>query len=256
LIVTFLGTGTSQGIPIIGCTCEVCKSIDFRDKRLRTSIHLGVEGKSFIIDSGPDFRQQILRENILKLDGLIFTHEHKDHTAGLDDVRGFNYLEGGKSVHVYGRNTVLDALRKEFSYAFTEFKYPGVPLIDLHEIVNKSFEVEGVRFMPIDVVHYKLPVFGFRIKAFTYITDANIISEEELEKIRGSKVLVLNALRKTDHISHFTLAEALAIIDEVKPEMAYLTHLSHQMGRHKDVQLELPDNVRIAYDGLKITLED
>ncbi|HSZ26472.1 MAG TPA: MBL fold metallo-hydrolase, partial [Cytophagaceae bacterium] len=223
-------------------------------KRLRTSVHIDINNKSFVIDSGPDFRQQILRERITKLDGLIFTHEHKDHTAGLDDVRGFNYKEGGKSIRVYGRKNVLETLKKEFSYAFTEFKYPGAPLIDLFEIENKPFEIDEVKFTPIEVLHYKLPVFGYRINDFTYITDANFISAIELEKVKGTKILVVNALRKTEHISHFTLQEALDLVKKIQPERAYLTHLSHQMGKHNDVQKELPENVFIAYDGLKVEI--
>jgi phosphoribosyl 1,2-cyclic phosphate phosphodiesterase len=254
LIITFLGTGTSQGIPVFGCQCEVCSSLDFRDKRLRTSLHLQVNGKSFVFDSGPDFRQQILRERITSLDALVFTHEHKDHTAGLDDVRGFNYKDGGKSMRVFGRKSVLDTLKKEFSYAFTEFKYPGVPQIDLFEIENIPFEIDGVTFNPIEVMHYKLPVFGFRVNDFTYITDANFISEEELNKIKGSKILVLNALREAEHLSHFSLPQALEIIEKVQPEKAFLIHLSHQMGKHRNVESRLPENVRIAYDGLRIEL--
>lgn len=249
MIITFLGTGTSQGVPVFGCTCEVCTSLDFRDKRLRTSLHIEIDGKSFVFDSGPDFRQQILRERITSLDALIFTHEHKDHTAGLDDVRGFNYKEGGKSMQVYGHKRVLDTLKKEFSYAFTEHKYPGVPLIDLNEISNTTFDIEGICFTPIEVMHYKLPVFGFRIKDFTYITDANFISDEELAKVKGSKVLVINALRHEEHISHFTLKQALEIIEKIQPEKAFLTHLSHQMGKHGHVEGALPSNVRIAFDG-------
>lgn len=254
MIVTFLGTGTSQGIPTFACECEVCSSVDFKDKRLRTSLHISIDGKSFVFDSGPDFRQQILRERITKLDALIFTHEHKDHTAGLDDVRGFNYKEGGKSIRVYGRVNVLDTLKKEFSYAFTEHKYPGVPLIDLIEIENTPFEIDGIKFTPIEVMHHKLPVFGYRVEDFTYITDANFISDKELEKIKGSKILVLNALRKEKHLSHFNLQEALEIIENIQPEKAYLLHLSHQMGKHLHVEKSLPPNVHIAYDGLKITV--
>ena len=254
MIVTFLGTGTSQGIPTFACECEVCTSVDFRDKRLRTSVHISIEGKSFVFDSGPDFRQQILRERIKKLDALIFTHEHKDHTAGLDDVRGFNYKEGGKSMRVYGRASVLETLKREFSYAFTEHKYPGVPIIDLLEIQNKPFEIDGIQFTPIEVMHHKLPVFGYRIKDFSYITDANFISDTELEKVKGSKVVVLNALRKEKHISHFTLSEALEVIDKVRPEKAYLIHLSHQMGKHLMIEKSLPPNVFIAYDGLKFDI--
>ncbi|MFL5728264.1 MAG: MBL fold metallo-hydrolase [Cytophagaceae bacterium] len=251
MIVTFLGTGTSQGIPVIGCNCEVCRSLDFRDKRLRTSIHIEVEGKSFIIDSGPDFRQQALRERIKRLDALIFTHEHKDHTAGMDDIRSFNFHQQ-KNIPIYGRRNVLEQIRKEFSYAFTEYKYPGVPLIDAIEIENKPFEIEGVQFSPIEVMHFKLPVFGYRIKDFTYITDANSISADEMKKIEGSRIIVLNALQRTEHISHFTLDEAVELLKKLKPEKAYLTHLSHRMGLHKEVESELPGFIRIGYDGLKI----
>ena len=253
MIVTFLGTGTSQGVPVIACSCEVCNSLDFRNKRLRVSVHVAVGGKSFVIDTGPDFRQQMLQERIEKLDAILFTHEHKDHTAGLDDVRAFNFRQK-KNMPAYGRPSVLDQLKKEFAYAFAEVKYPGTPNIDLKTIDNKAFEVEGVEVLPIEVLHYKLPVYGYRIKDFTYITDANDISSAEKEKIKGSKVLVLNALRKTDHISHFTLQEALDLIEELKPEKAYLTHISHQMGLHKEVSKELPKNVYLAYDGLKVEI--
>jgi phosphoribosyl 1,2-cyclic phosphate phosphodiesterase len=254
LKVTFLGTGTSQGIPLIGCNCEVCRSLDFRDKRLRTSIHLEVNGKSFIIDSGPDFRQQVLRARITKLDALIFTHEHKDHTAGLDDIRSFNFFQK-KNMPIYGTQKVLSQIRKEFSYAFTEFKYPGIPLIDVIEIENKAFEIEGVSFLPIEVMHFKLPVFGYRVGDFSYITDANSITDNELKKIEGSKVIVLNALQKTEHVSHFTLDEAVDLLKELKPEKAYLTHVSHRMGLHKEVEQELPDFIKFAYDGLKISID-
>jgi phosphoribosyl 1,2-cyclic phosphate phosphodiesterase len=254
LRVTFLGTGTSQGIPVIACDCEVCRSVDFRDKRLRASIHLEVNNKSFIIDSGPDFRQQVLRAGITRLDALIFTHEHKDHTAGMDDIRSFNFFQQ-KNMPIYGRKNVIDQIRIEFSYAFTEFKYPGVPLIDAMEIENKSFDIEGVTFQPIEVMHHKLPVFGYRINDFSYITDANSISDLELEKLEGSKVIVLNALQRTEHLSHFTLDEAVSLLKKIKPERAYLVHLSHRMGLHKEVEKELPDFIRIAYDGLKISIE-
>ncbi|HXA01156.1 MAG TPA: MBL fold metallo-hydrolase [Cytophagaceae bacterium] len=254
MTITFLGTGTSQGVPVIGCTCEVCRSVDFRDKRLRSSIHLEVDGKSFIIDSGPDFRQQVLRERITKLDALIFTHEHKDHTAGMDDIRSYNFFQQ-KNMPIYGTKKVLDQIKKEFSYAFAEFKYPGVPLIDPIEIENKPFGIEGVRFSPIEVMHFKLPVFGYRVNDFTYITDANSISDQEIKKIKGSKVIVLNALQKTEHISHFTFDEAVELLKKLKPEKAFLIHLSHRMGLHKEVEKELPDFIRIAYDGLKVHLE-
>lgn len=251
--VTFLGTGTSQGIPIIGCDCPVCTSLDYRDKRLRTSMHIEIENKSFIVDCGPDFRQQVLREKIRRLDAILFTHEHKDHTAGLDDVRGFNFLQK-KDLPVYGQSRMLHQLRREFEYAFSPIKYPGVPLIDLHEIENESFEIEGVQITPIEVMHHLLPVFGYRVGDFTYITDANYISDKEIKKIEGTKVLVLNALQKTSHLSHFTLSQALEMIEIIQPETAYLTHLSHTMGLHAEVSTELPANVKIAYDGLKLIL--
>lgn len=250
---TFLGTGTSQGVPVIGCDCEVCTSVDFRDKRLRTSVHIEVEGKSIIIDSGPDFRQQVLANRIRQLDALVFTHEHKDHTAGMDDVRSFNFLQQ-RSMPVYAHPRVQESLKREFAYVFAEKKYPGVPQIDLYEIGLSPFKAVGVLFQPVEVLHYKLPVLGFRIHDFTYITDAKTIAEEEKEKIRGSKVLVLNALQKQRHISHFTLDEALAMVEELQPEQAYFTHLSHRMGKHRDVEKELPNNVQIAHDGLTITV--
>lgn len=253
MIVTFLGTGTSQGVPVIACKCEVCKSLDFRDKRFRTSIHIAIDEKSLIIDSGPDFRQQVLREGIDTLDALIFTHEHKDHTAGLDDIRAFNFSQQ-KEIPIYARQQVLDQIKVEFAYAFAEHKYPGAPQIKTNIIENKPFVVEGITILPINVYHYKLPVFGFRIKDFTYITDANKIEEEEKNKIKGSKVMVLNALQKTSHISHFKLDEAIALIEELKPEKAYLTHISHRMGTQKEVSRILPDNVELAYDGLKVII--
>lgn len=251
--VTFLGTGTSQGIPMIACDCEVCLSKDTRDQRLRVSLHIETQGKSFIIDTGPDFRQQVLRAGIKRVDAIVYTHEHKDHTAGMDDVRGFNYAQKS-SIPLYAQKNVIDQLKREFAYAFDENKYPGVPEIDVFEIENAPFEIEGVQWNPILVKHYFLDVFGYRIGDFTYITDANAIADVELEKIKGSKVLVINALRKTNHVSHFTLEEALEIIQKIEPEQAYITHISHQMGLHTEVQLELPANVFLAYDGLEIQL--
>lgn len=250
--ITFLGTGTSQGVPVIACTCEVCTSLDFRDKRLRTSVLIEHNDNTFVVDSGPDFRQQMLRERVTKLDAILFTHEHKDHTAGLDDVRAFNYHQG--ELPVFGRKSVLEQLKKEFAYAFADYKYPGIPLITLNEIDNAPFEIKNTLITPIDTLHYKLPVFGFRIEDFTYITDAKTISDQELEKIKGSKVIVLNALQKTEHISHYTLSEAIDLLTELKPERAYLTHISHRMGRHGLVEKELPSFIKLAYDGLSITL--
>ncbi len=251
--ITFLGTGTSQGIPVIACECEVCRSMDYRDKRLRSSIHLEIEGKSFVIDTGPDFRQQVLRERIDHLDAILFTHEHKDHTAGLDDVRAFNFKQK-RDMPIYARKNVLNQLRQEFSYAFQEVKYPGVPQIEAFELDGKPFSVENVDFIPVEVLHYKLPVFGYRVGDFTYITDANYIDDEGKEKIKGSKILVLNALQKDPHISHYNLQEAIALALEIKAEKTYFTHLSHKMGTHKSVESELPGGVFLAYDGLKLTL--
>ncbi|UII23548.1 MBL fold metallo-hydrolase [Fulvivirga ligni] len=251
--VTTLGTGTSQGVPVIACDCEVCLSLDYHDKRTRTSIHIETEGKSFIIDTGPDFRNQVLRERIKQLDAIIFTHEHKDHTAGLDDVRAFNFRQQ-KDMPIYAKHNVIEQLKQEFSYAFGEKKYPGVPQIKVYEIDNSPFEVEGVLFTPIQVMHLKLPVFGFRVKDFSYITDANYISEEEKEKVKGSKVLVLNALQKETHISHFNLEQAIALAEEIGAEQTYFTHISHRMGLHKEVKTELPDNMHLAHDGLTIEM--
>jgi phosphoribosyl 1,2-cyclic phosphate phosphodiesterase len=253
LKVTLLGTGTSQGVPVIGCHCEVCRSVDYRDNRLRVSVHLQVNGKSFIIDSGPDFRQQALRERIRTLDALIFTHEHKDHTAGLDDIRAYNFSQH-KDMPLYGEERVLEQLKREFAYIFSGVQYPGIPRVQLNPISEEPFEIESVEFIPIRVKHYKLPVLGFRVGDFTYITDANFISEEEMDKVRGSKVIVLGALRKEPHISHFSLQEAIDVLTELKPEKAYLTHISHLMGLHHEVELELPDFIRLGYDGLQIEL--
>ena len=249
--ITFLGTGTSQGIPVIGCDCQVCHSKDSRDKRLRTSILIEVKGKTFIIDTGPDFRQQMLMEEVHNLDGVIYTHEHRDHVAGLDDVRPINFLKQ-KPIEIYGEERVLEALKQMIPYAFKENKYPGVPDINLHQIINREFTVEGMEFIPIRVYHYKLPVFGFRIGDFTYITDANYIPEEEKEKIMGSKYIVLNALRKKKHVSHFSLSEALELVNEFGPRKAYLIHMSHQMGFHEKVNAELPEHINLAYDGLSL----
>lgn len=250
--ITFLGTGTSQGVPVIACPCPVCTSDDPRDRRLRCSVLLEFSGgPNIVIDTGPDFRQQMLRQEVKRLDAVVFTHEHKDHIAGLDDVRAFNYIQQ-KHMDVYLNDAVREALHREFAYIFAEEKYPGIPLINLHRIGTNPFQIEGVPFTPIRVWHYKMPVLGFRVNDFAYITDANRIDPKEMDKLRGLDVLVLNALRHEKHISHFTLNEALEMIAELKPKRAYLTHLSHQMGLHTEVNDLLPPGVQVAFDGLQI----
>ena len=250
---TFLGTGTSQGIPVIACKCPICLSTDKRDKRLRTSAMVEVDGQTIVIDSGPDFRYQMLRANVEKLDAILFTHEHKDHTAGLDDVRAFNWVNK-KAVDIYAEERVQASLKQEFAYVFAEFRYPGIPQLNLWTVENKAFNINGTQIIPIRAKHFKLPVYAYRIADMAYITDANYISVEEKEKLKGLKVLVVNALRKEKHLSHFTLSEALALIEELKPEKAYLTHCSHQLGFHEEISKELPDHVFMAYDGLEIEI--
>ena len=253
MIITFLGTGTSQGVPVIACECEVCISADKHDKRLRTSILLEAEDKTIVIDSGPDFRYQMLRAKVRHLDAIVFTHEHKDHIAGMDDIRAFNYKQQGP-VDVYADHRVQRALRREFPYIFEDFKYPGIPQITLHNIDAEPFDIGSVHFTPIEVMHFKLPVMGFRIKDFTYITDAKTVSEEEKAKIRGSKILVINALQKQTHISHFTLEEAIAFAQDIGAEKTYFTHISHRLGKHADVSKELPAGIELAYDGLTLEI--
>ncbi|WP_296703079.1 MBL fold metallo-hydrolase [Algoriphagus sp.] len=251
--VTFLGTGTSQGVPVIGCSCQVCKSLDFRDKRFRSSIHFDLGDLSLVVDTGPDFRSQMLRAGIERLDGVLFTHEHKDHTAGLDDIRPFNFKQQ-KDMPVFGRVNVLEQIKREFAYVFSSKKYPGVPQVEPVEINEKPFIIQGVKIIPIPVLHYKLPVLGFRIGDFTYITDTNFIPDESMKLIEGSKILVLNALQKKSHISHFTLDEAVLKAKEIGAEQTYLTHISHKLGLHSEVDNELPEGISLAYDGLQVTL--
>jgi phosphoribosyl 1,2-cyclic phosphate phosphodiesterase len=249
LKVTFLGTGTSQGVPVIACTCAVCTSTDERDKRLRSSVMIEDENTTVVIDSGPDFRQQMLRVRARKLDGLVFTHEHKDHIAGMDDIRAFNYI-CKKPVDIYAAKQVEDALKREFHYAFADFKYPGVPELILHSIQNKKFKVGTIELEPVLVKHFKMDVFGYRTGPFTYITDAKSISDKELEKIAGTEVLVLNALRREEHVSHFTLKEAIAVAEKINPSKTYFTHISHQLGTTAAVNRELPKGMELAFDGL------
>ena len=252
---TILGSGTSQGVPVIGCDCRVCSSSDKRDKRTRTSVLIHINGENHVIDTGPDFRTQMLRENIQSLKSVIFTHEHKDHIAGLDDIRPFNFKEK-RSMNVYASDRVQEALLREYHYIFADKKYPGVPKVNLSIIENEKFEIDtGIEIEPIEVLHYKLPVYGFRIGDITYITDAKTISEEEKEKIKGSNILIINALRREPHMSHFNLDEALAFINEVNPNHAYLTHISHLFGTHTEIEKELPSNVHMAYDGLSLNFK-
>ncbi len=252
--ITFLGTGTSQGVPMICCPCEVCRSVNPKDKRLRSSVLIETEGKVFAIDAGPDFRQQMLRESVMRLDGIFLTHEHKDHVGGLDDIRSFNYFQQ-RPMEIYGEKRTLDLLKsKEFSYVFTKDKYPGIPEMNLNYIDSNRFYINDIQITPIRGLHHKLPVLGYRIGGFTYITDMNFIENAEKEKMKNSDVLVLNALRKEPHISHFTLSQALEVICELKPKRAFLTHISHSMGLHELVQKELPENVFFAFDGLVIEI--
>ena len=251
--VTFLGTGTSQGIPVIACDCEVCNSLDYTNKRLRTSIHIDIEGLSLVVDTGPDFRQQMLREKVGRLDAVLFTHEHKDHTAGLDDVRSFNFAQG-EHIPIYARPSVLDQIKTEFAYIFGKNSYPGIPRINIMPINGSDFEIKGHRITPIEVKHLSLPVYGFKIGTFSYITDANFIEQKELDKLIGTDTLVINALQREKHISHFNLEDALQMIERINPKKAYLTHLSHKMGLHDEITDILPDRVELAYDGLQINI--
>ena len=252
LKLTFLGTGTSQGVPVIACQCKVCNSQNHKDKRLRTSVLIQANELNLIIDSGPDFRYQVLRSGLQKLNAILFTHEHRDHLAGLDDVRSFNFKQK-QAMPIFGNERVIEQIRREFHYVF-ESDYPGIPQLAITAIDKQPFSIGNLPIIPIEVLHHKLPVLGFRIKDLTYITDANTIPEIEFDKIYGTKILVINALQKDDHISHFTLDEALKVIDEIQPQKAYLTHISHNMGLHEEVSRELPSNVFLAYDELALSV--
>ena len=253
MIVTFLGTGTSQGIPVIACDCEVCTSENPKDNRLRTSVLIEVENQTIVIDTGPDFRQQMLRGNVQKLDAIVFTHQHKDHVAGLDDVRAFNH-KFQKDIDLYCTAEVEEALIREFPYVFSTYKYPGVPEVKIHNIKNEPFTISGVKVLPIEALHYKLSVFGYRIKDFVYLTDISAITEKEKEKMKGAKVIVLDALRKTPHISHLSMQQAVDLLEELQPKKGYLIHISHLMGLHNEVIKELPHFIKLAHDGLILEL--
>jgi len=252
--VYFLGTGTSQGIPVIGSTHSVCQSTDFKDKRLRVSIWITWDEYSYVIDCGPDFRQQMLVSNCQKVDGILFTHEHSDHTAGIDDIRPFNFKQG--EMPIYAHKRVLDNLKKRFDYIFEiENKYPGAPKVKTNEVVNnRSFSIGDKMVIPIDVMHGNLQVFGYRIDDFAYLTDVKTVEEKEIKKLKGLQVLVVNALREEHHKTHFNLQEALDFIALIQPKKAYITHISHIMGFHEEVQKKLPKNVFLAYDNLEITI--
>ena len=253
MIVTFLGTGTSQGVPVIGCKCEVCTSSNYKDKRLRSSILISTETTNVAIDCSPDFRQQMLRENVEDLDAILFTHHHKDHVAGMDDVRAFNY-RWKKNMQIYCSDQTSIALKKEFPYVFTDKKYPGTPNVEINLIKNRPFKIQKTTITPIKVKHYMMSIFGFRIRDFVYLTDVSAISDIEKEKMKNADLIILDALRKTKHISHFNLDQAVALLEEVQPKRALLTHISHYMGLHNIINKDLPDHIQLAYDGQQITL--
>ncbi|MFH4965314.1 MBL fold metallo-hydrolase [Gaetbulibacter sp. M235] len=251
--ITFLGTGTSQGIPVIGSKHPVCLSNDSKDKRLRVSVLIEWDNYAYVIDCGPDFRYQMLRTNCSKIDGILFTHEHSDHTAGLDDIRPFYFRQG--NIQIYAHERVIESLSKRFDYIFeSENKYPGAPTLDVNIIKNKPFFLNDLLVIPINAMHHQVQVFGFRLNNFAYLTDIKTVAEPEIEKIKNIKVLVINALRIEPHISHFNLEEALNFIEQVKPELAYITHISHLLGFHEEVEKSLPEGVFLAYDNLQITI--
>ena len=253
ITVTFLGTGTSGGVPMIACSCYVCSSPDEKDKRLRSSILVQSKTTTVVVDTTPDFRTQMLRAHVKKLDAVIFTHPHKDHIAGLDDVKAFNYFQQ-QPMNVYANELTQVALKREFSYIFADKKYPGVPSINMHTITDEEFVVGDLRIVPILVYHLNMPVLGFRFGKFTYITDANRIDESEKQKIAGSEILVVNALRREAHLSHYNLREAVALVNELNVPQAYFTHISHQLGTHAEISKELDAGRQLAWDGLTLTL--
>lgn len=251
--ITLLGTGTSQGVPVIACNCDVCTSDNPKDKRLRASVMIEVDNQTFVIDTGPDFRQQMLREKVQDIDAVLFTHHHKDHVAGMDDVRAFNH-KWKKDIQIYCTKNTEHALHMEFPYVFSDVRYPGIPVVNINLIDNTPFEINGTKIIPIDVLHYRLQVFGFRINNFIYLTDVSKVPELEKEKMKGADLIILDALRKNKHISHFTLEEAVSLLEELQPKRALLTHISHFMGLNDEVNKELPQFIKLAYDGQKVIL--
>lgn len=254
MIITLLGTGTSQGVPVVGCQCEVCRSADPRDNRLRTSAFVETDGVNLLIDTGPDLRQQLLREQFTHIDAVLVTHEHKDHLAGLDDIRPVYFMQK-QPMDIYAMQRVLSVIRKDFDYAFTDHPYPGAPSFQLHPVRYDRFFVKNIEIQPIQVRHLTLPILGYRIGKFAYITDASFVADSELAHLHDLDVLVVNALHHEKHYSHFNLEQALHFIEIVKPKQAYLTHVSHHMGLYSDVEKTLPPNVTLGYDGLKITID-
>jgi phosphoribosyl 1,2-cyclic phosphate phosphodiesterase len=248
---TFLGTGTSQGVPVVACKCEVCKKGSTRDKRLRSSILVETGSEVFVVDAGPDFRQQLLREQVTHLDAILITHRHKDHIAGLDDVRSFNWFTG-QPMPVFATLRDQERIREEYSYAFSTSAYPGIPRFDLHTLDGSPFSIGKTEIYPLKVLHMKMEVLGFRIGAFAYLTDTNYIPGSVMADLLNCKVIVLSALRKEKHVSHYNLEGAVKVLEFLRPEKAYLTHMSHLIGFHDEVQQELPDWIQLAYDGLKV----
>lgn len=253
LTITFLGTGTSTGIPMIACPCRVCHSENEKDKRLRSSIRIESAGTTLVVDTTPDFRQQMLRLENKKLDAILYTHPHKDHTGGLDDVRAYNFFQR-KPMDVYANALTAEALRRDYAYAFSDHRYPGIPELNMITIDETPFVVGNIPVIPIRVWHHKMPVYAYRFGNFTYITDANRIEDLEMEKIKGSEIIVINALREEDHISHFTLKQAVELVEQLKIPRAYFTHISHQLGKHDEVNKKLPAHISLAYDGLQVSL--
>ena len=254
LTITFLGTGTSSGVPMVACDCGVCKSNDAKDQRLRSSILVQSSKTSFVVDTTPDFRYQMLREQVKKLDAVLYTHPHKDHIAGLDDVKAFTFVSGN-AMEIFANELTQEALKREFYYIFTDKKYPGIPQVNINTIDLTPFSIGDIPVIPILVWHLNMPVLGFRFGDFTYITDANRMEETEKDKIKGSKTLVINALRHKKHLSHFTLDEAIDLVQELNVPKAYFTHISHQLGKHQQINSELPNGVELAYDGMRLRFD-